>query len=241
MKRKFRSDKIILIGDTHSNTASHHILNVRIPDGSDVIHIGDHGLGFGNISYAIENALSWLDRINKLCQAIDVMYYIIRGNHDATYPKIWDSKWSNIVLIKDQEYVEFPNGKKAILVGGGISVDRCNRKQGVDYWYDEPTIPIDNVEKCDIMFSHDAPDYFNHPTNTLHVRFQWSIDKDPTLLSDCYTQRELMSSILEKSEAKTLVSGHFHNSKKEERNGVYYQCLDINEIFEFDANKEYKL
>ena len=97
------------------------------------------------------------------------------------------------------------------------------------------------MEKCDILFSHDCPDYFNHHTETLPRNFGWYVERDVTLLEECKRQRENMGDILKRSEAKTLFYGHFHNSLREEKEGVYAQCLDINELLEFDADREYKL
>ena len=239
MQYKFRSDKIISIGDTHSTETVKDILNLHIPNGSDCWHCGDIGLGFGNISYAIENALSWLDMFNKKCVLLDINLYLNIGNHDATYPTIWDSKWSNVFMLKTGDTATFPNGKKVLFVGGGLSVDRCNRIEGLDYWKDEITKPLDNVEKCDIVFSHDCPEHFNYPTSSLYKIFQWAIDKDPTLLLDCETQRKTMTKICKDSWANTIIYGHYHNSDRQYIDGVYAKCLDINELWEFDANKEY--
>jgi predicted phosphodiesterase len=210
-----------------------------LDDKNDLIVLGDSGFGFGPIASAIQNTLMWIARYNKLCVEHNINLYIIRGNHDATYPEIWNSTWSNVFLIRDCDYCVFPNGKRALLVGGGISIDRCNRKHNYDYWIDEPTNVIDNVEKCDIVFSHDCPEEFNHSTNTLDERFKWAIDKDPTLIEDCLKQRSYMSDIVRRSEAKTIFYGHFHNNIKQTIDGVFGQCVNINELFFFDAEYDY--
>lgn len=239
MHYTFRSDKIILIGDTHDTSVTYELLNTRIPNGSDVVHIGDGGWGFGNPAYAIENALSWLDRINTLCVKLDIRLYHLRGNHDNPDSRIWDSKWPNIFLIHTGDTVEFPNEKSVLFVCGGVSVDRYVRKEGESYWKGETTQPLDNVPKCDIMFSHDCPEYFNHPTISLPEHYGWYVEKDITLMDDCLKQRNIMGDIVKQSEVKTIMYGHFHNDLKQEQNGVYARCLDISELFEFDANRIY--
>ena len=241
MTYNFRNDSVILMGDTHSLDTTYNLLNVRIPNGNDVIHMGDAALGFGDIKYSIDNTLSWLDRYNKLCRTLDINLYIIRGNHDATYKRIWDSKFSNVFLIKDYAYGIFPNNKKVLLVGGAVSVDRCHRKENSDYWSDETTPIIENIDECDFMFSHDAPEYFNHSTSSLGKHYSREVERDDLLIEDCLKQRNNISDILERSEAKAIYSGHFHNALREERHGIYYRCLDINELFEFDSTKEHKL
>jgi DNA repair exonuclease SbcCD nuclease subunit len=217
------------------------LLNIRIPDGYDVIGMGDHGFGFGKASYAIDNAKSHLDRINNLCKKLNITLYLIRGNHDATYDEIWKSEYSNVLLIKNSALGIFPNGKKVLFVGGGVSVDRYVRKEGNDYWKDEITPEFEINENCDIMFSHDCPEHFNHSTHSLPNHYGWYCDRDVTLIDDCLKQRLHMTDIAKRANVKTCFSGHFHNNIRQQIDGVYYRCLDINELFEFDANHEYTL
>lgn len=237
---KFKNDTVILIGDTHSTSSTHDLL-LRIPDGNDVFHCGDGGWGFGNVSYALDNAKSWLDKINKLCQKLNIVLYHQIGNHDN--PAVWElpPSWSNVILVKSGDIGIFPNGKKVIFIGGGVSVDRCGRTEGIDYWKDEVTPILKNIEKCDIMFSHDCPEYFNHSTTSLGERFQWAIDRDPLLVDDCNCQRINMNNIVKDSGVNTIISGHYHNTIRDEVNGIYYRCLDINELYEFDSTLDYRL
>ncbi len=203
--------------------------------------MGDTGLGFAEKIDDVTHTLSSLQKYNDLCEKLDINLYIIRGNHDASYDEIWNSKWTRVFLIKNSAVGIFPNGRKVLFISGGISVDRCTRVEGFSYWKDEITPYLEDVEKTDFVFSHDAPEYFNHSTSTLPNRFDWAIKRDPTLIEDCIKQRNNMSDIVERSGAKVIFSGHFHNAKREEKHGIYYRCLDINERFEFDANKQYKL
>lgn len=238
---KFRSNEIILLGDTHSTSVVRDIIATRIPDGSDIIHLGDVGLGFGDLSYSIDNALSWLGIFNKLCSKLNINLYLIRGNHDNTSLKIWDSKWSNVFLIHNNAYATFPNGKKVLFLGGGISIDRIARIPKNDYWTDEATHPIEDVEKCDIMFSHDSPECFNHSSHTIPTHWKIYNDKDVTLYDDCVNQRKLVGEIVSKSEVSTIFYGHFHNSTRQQIDGVYARCIDINELEFFNANKTYTI
>lgn len=240
MTYNFRKNEIILLGDTHSLETTRDILKSReVIEGNDIWHCGDAALGFGYDSYNIRNTLTWLGMYNQICKDLDIRLYINRGNHDATYPEIWDSTWCNVTMIKTGDVATFPNGKTALLVGGGISVDRVTRKNNFDYWTGEGTPILEDVPKCDIVFSHDCPEKFNHPTATLPNHYGWYVDRDPTLLTDCANQRKIMTDIVDRSEAKTLFYGHFHNSMAQKIDGVYARCLDINELFFFDAEKEY--
>ncbi len=234
----FRRNEVVLIGDTHSTDPVWQFINSRIPESSDIVHVGDIGLGFGDAAYALQNAASWLDRLNKICVVTDCRLFIVRGNHDN--PDVWKfDNLSNVFLIQTGDTAVFPNGKKVLFLCGGISVDRCTRTIGKDYWPDEVTPRIDITEKYDIVFSHDAPEEFNHSTLSLPIRFQWAIDKDPALIEDCIKQRDLMSDLVKQSGANTLFYGHFHNQRLETVDGVYGRCVDINELYFFDAKHDY--
>ena len=229
------------MGDTHSQHETGNIIANRVDGGVDLVHLGDVGMGFGIKEYAIKNTTSWLTNTNNLCQNLGINFYIIRGNHDATYPEIWDQEFSNIFLIKDHAYAEFPNGKKVLLLAGGISIDRYVRKQDKDYWSDEGTKVIKDLQKCDIMFSHDCPEEFNHSSQSIPTHWRRFSDVDVNLYTDCLKQRELVGEIVKGSGVKTLFYGHFHNKMKQQINGVFARCVDINELEFFDSDREYKV
>ena len=233
----FRTNSVILLGDTHSENTTYEILNIRIHNGSDVFHVGDVGLGFGNEMFAMQNARSWLDRINKLCQKLDIRLYLNRGNHDR--PDVWgEPSLSHVFLVKTGEIGIFPNGKKVLFVGGATSVDRFVRKVGESYWPNEITEDSQEVPLVDFVFSHDCPDYFNHPTATLPRSYGWYVERDVSLMDDCKAQRDKMARIWQESGAKKAFYGHFHNSKRESVNGIEARCLDICELLEFNADND---
>jgi predicted phosphodiesterase len=240
-KFNFRSNTVTLLGDTHDTSVTKDIIATRVQEGGDIIHLGDGGYGFGPPTYAIDNALSWLKMINKVCNQLDITLYQIRGNHDNTSLRIWDAQYSNIVLINKEAYGIFPNGKSALLLSGGVSIDRCVRTANKDYWYDEGTHPIENVENVDIVFSHDCPEQFNHSSHTIPTHWKMYNDKDDMLYQDCIKQRAIVGDIVKRSNAKTLLYGHFHNNITQQIDGVYARCIDINELFFFDADREYNL
>ena len=231
-KYKFRSNTVVLMGDTHSTEITSKIVRI-IENGSDVIHLGDNGLGFGSESYALKNAEMWITMLNDLCLNKDIILYILRGNHDN--PEVWNlSSLSNVILVKDGEIAIFPNGKKALLTGGGISLDRCVRIKGESYWEDEITSDFE-VKKADVIFSHDTSDAFNRITATLGDHWGWYMARDKMLWADCYKQRNCMGDIIEKSGAKLIYYGHHHNDWREFVGGVRGQCVNIEEVLEVDA------
>lgn len=232
----FRSDTICLLGDTHSYAVTHQIIkNYPNLDNEDVLFLGDGGEGFG----AHQDDAHNLNKINLACKERNINFYCIRGNHCD--PGIFYRKYcfSNLLLVPDYSKGQFPCGRAALLVGGGISVDRITRKVGVDYWPDEKTEYQKINRTYDFVFAHDAPAEFNHQTDSLWRSYSGFVTKDVRLLDDCARQRQTMSKIFADVHPKFAASGHYHNSRKEEKviagNLVKYRCLDIKEIDIFDA------
>lgn len=230
-----RFNYCLLLGDTHSlKTILTIIKNKLNIDNFDIIFLGDGGEGFGRP----ESDAFFLNKINNVCKNRNIFIYFIRGNHSN--PDVWKRNYdfSNLFLVPDYSAATFPNNKSALLVGGGVSVDRSTRKVGVDYWPDEITIYQKTNKKFDFLFSHDAPDYFNHSTFSLkNSPYAPFLTDDPTLYQDCLTQRNVLGKIVKDIEPRFCCSGHFHCAVTEEKNGIKYRCLNIDELWEFDSEK----
>lgn len=235
IKFTYRYNRLIMIGDSHNvQRVKEHLL--QMPDGSDVVHVGDTSIGYGDIRWAKDNAKVWMEMYNEVCVKKDLTFYIIRGNHEP--PWAWDlPNLSNVFMIHTGDVGVFPNGKTNLFICGGISVDRVKRVVGETYWPDEITETLEHVSVCDFAFMHDAPEHFNHPTATLPNSFGWYVDRDPTLMDDSRKQRANMTKICKESGAKVLIGGHFHNFDQQEIDGVKYRCLNIDEVWEFDSEK----
>ena len=228
---KFRYDTVTLVGDTHSWNGNISAIAKASPD-TDLIFLGDHVLGFGeNIYEAIQKTFAHLQECSYRASQKNVHIYWLRGNHDATYDEIWNAEFGSITLIKDHAEGIFPNGKKALLVSGGVSVDRYIRRENYDYWKDEVTTLFDVMGKYDYFIAHDAPEEFNHSTSTLGNNFGWYIERDLTLVDDCLKQRQLISKLAKDSGALQLFSGHFHNSRVEDIGLRKYTCVMCEEHF----------
>lgn len=231
---QFRNNKILLLGDTHSYMRTYHLLKItKNIDGYDVVFLGDGGEGF---SCDKQDEIAF-GKISDLCRKRNINLFCIRGNHSN--PEVWNRnyKFSNVFLVKDYESARFPGGKTALLVGGGISIDRVYRKENLDYWPDEITLYQKINEKFDILFSHDCPDYFNNSTGSLPSSPYGAIlAYDPTLMRDALFQRNVMGQIVADIECKNLYSGHFHRSVVEHKFGMTYRGLNIEEIFLLDVN-----
>ena len=223
---KFRENKVILLGDTHHYQGTLNRLK-QLPSDYDIILMGDGGEGFGT---AHADACQ-LETINLACKMRKQNLYVIRGNHSN--PDVWKRgySFSNVELVQDYTPCEFPNGKTALIVGEGISVDRIWRKAGKDYWPDEVTVYQKQDKHYDILFAHDAPNYFNHTTESL-VTSPWAsvLITDKKLYSDAMAQRTVMNCIVADITPEWVYSGHFHNSISDEKDGIKYRCLNIDEV-----------
>jgi hypothetical protein len=239
MKINFRSNQIWGLGDTHCYSGTlKGIANPKVK-GYDVWFAGDGGEGFSGELWRDLGAL--LD-ISARCKENDVRLFCTRGNH--TNPAVWAQQdtWNlpNVFLVPDYTEAVFPNGVTALLVGGGISIDRFwrNRDGKIDYWADEITPYQKTNKKFDILFAHDAPDYFNHSTESLKTSpYAPLLIDDPKLFNDAYNQRLTMDKIVADISPKRIFSGHMHNSLSQEKGGIKYRCLDIDELLLIDAEK----
>jgi len=227
---KILDNEIYIVGDTHSITVFRDIIEKTLPEKCTVVHIGDCGVGFSR------KDSNRLIKVNEACQAKNITALIIRGNHDN--PFYWNDfyKLTNVKLVKDYTRLIFPNGKEALCVGGGLSVDRLSRMQGVSYWSDEVTpYKPEYCTKCDYIFMHDAPSYCNLPTSSLKENYQYYCNHDTKLLEDAHFQRQVIDKIVILCQPTKIIGGHFHNTKLEHVNGIEYRSLDINEVYTFRA------
>ena len=232
---QLRSNVITLLGDTHSYQGTYYALNYKLSKQScDVVFLGDGGEGFSSERTDFNS----LANINELCRERGIYLYYLRGNH--TNPNVWRRgyEFSHLLLVDDYTEARFPNQKTALLVGGGVSIDRFSRTRGRDYWTDEIT-PYKKMEKqFDFLIAHDCPDYFNHSTASLVTSpYAAFLRMDKTLLKDALAQRTTMDKIVADIQPKKCFSGHFHNNLKEMVNNIEYRCVDINELYEFNSNE----
>jgi len=230
---KFKTTSVILLGDTHSLDVTYYIVkDTPNLDNKEIIQLGDFGL-LGKYY----NLINGLYHINQVCKNRNIKLYIIRGNHDFKY--FFDDSYlfSNLFFLPDYSFGLFPNGISCLFVGGGISLDRNHRCDGIDHCAQEATEYKKIDKKYNILFSHDTSDYFNNSTESLWSSpYQRYILEDLDLLQDCYNQRAVMGKIIEDIGCDFTASGHFHRSVIEKKNGIIYKGLDINELWMFDSD-----
>ncbi|NLU96295.1 metallophosphoesterase [Chitinophaga sp. Ak27] len=204
------------------------------------IQVGDWGLGFQHKELDIKV----LSQIDKFLREKENHLYILRGNHDNKW--FWDH-WDtfnlrNVKLVQDYEVLEIEN-QRVFFIGGGISIDRLSRTPGNDYWpdeeiqFDEALLKSACAQGIDIAISHIAPKetwpYTFDPIVLNFIVKEMAAGKD--LATDLENERQIMSQIysyLKAAGCREWYYGHYHESHMEERDGLIFRCVAIQEMYD---------
>ena len=233
---------MIFIGDTHGN---HKFIMYQIKQknitSTNIFHVGDFGVGFTSE----KNEKQKLDFFNNFLKDKNIILHVFRGNHDD--PKYFKGNhiFSNLKLHEDYTILEI-EGKKILGVGGGISIDREDRKLNKrrDTWWEDEVFILDEnkiseISGVDILITHSTPS--NLPPTSLDGNFPWVVKQfvpnDPNLLHDLINERQQLTKLFEllkvNNDIKHHFYGHFHSSYKTQLGGCEHICLNINEFYEF--------
>ncbi len=207
---------------------------------SDIIVVGDFGVGFGrklSMQVAYEKIEKRLERDNNVLWAI-------RGNHDD--PSWFDGTrdFPRLHFLKDHEVIEVC-GKKIYPIGGAtsIDIDMPDHKGRSRRWYNDRYIRLGSSQRCwwegenivpsknphpirvDIILSHEAPLAFEpvpiRPENCSNETW----DK---VLAD----RSYLDKVLYDVNARWWFYGHYHTSYSGHIGNLMYRCLPERELFE---------
>ena len=226
---------MIMIGDLHGEYINfvYKSVKLKITD-TTFIQVGDFGLGFHDINHDIQT----LDGLNNFLINSNNQLYIVRGNHDDPY--FWkhshELRFTNIFFAQDYDVLTIED-QKILFIGGGISIDRANRKIGKDYWKDEEFILDEALlnkacaSEINIVVTHIAPDNVWPYMFTPLVKHY--ISREPGLEAALDLERRNMSMVYEKvvkAGCRQWYYGHYHQSMVEEKGGVLFRCLDIGEM-----------
>lgn len=203
---------------------------------------GDCGFGFQPLNYYDQLYSSQMSRfLRKKGNTI----LFIRGNHDN--PAIFDGETfvkKYAVCIPDYSVVRTAN-HNILCIGGGISIDRLNRKEQMErtqnklYWKCEAPVfeakKIKEIKKAkiklDTVITHTAPSFCPPQTNIGIA--EW-LRKDPDLETDLANERKTMDAIWQelKHQGYTIRQwwyAHFHRSTWIQLYDCYFRMLDIDE------------
>lgn len=242
-----------LIGDTHTLGTLFKIIDSNNLRDSNLIHVGDFGLGFVSIAQDLKN----LELIDEMLMETNNRLYVIRGNHDN--PIFWDKskglnlpKLHNLVLVEDYSVFKIED-KNVLFVGGAISIDRQPRKEDFPYpsWWEDETFKYDPLKldkaivkagNIDIVVTHTAPSFCKprkgskssivdhyaviekaHGNNLCE-----ELDKERLNVDELYN--DLITHY--KKTPSHWFYGHFHSSWKEKISKINFVLLGINEVYE---------
>jgi predicted phosphodiesterase len=211
--------KIILTGDIHGRFGYlNNLINKENPD--MVICTGDFGY-WPNIPY-----LEKLSNINS--EKTKILW--IDGNHEDHWAireiqsytlktRVPVQTVKNIFYIPRGTVYELEDKRKVLFMGGGLSIDKHLRQEGVD-WFPEETISYGDMqnlpdEKIDIIISHTGPTEF---VNTLK-QFYGEKFYDPS--------EEALSQLLKTYNPNLWYFSHFHTFKTGFYNNTRWYCLDM--------------
>lgn len=235
MKRKMIDSKIYVVGDIHGKIDIGKLNNRNFPEQKEltkndyVIIVGDFGFPWIGLDSPEDNW--WLDWINDK----NFTTLFIDGNHENfnllyKYPEKeflgvnCHQLRDNVYHVKRGEVLKI-NDFKILCMGGANSHDKAYRKEGVSWWKEEePTYnewekAFLNVEKADIILTHDAP-YSVLRAMMLNVE-----ENNVNKMLDRLFQRDL--------KATKWYFGHHHIDRKINYGGIEFCCLyDIIERME---------
>lgn len=235
---------MILIGDLHGSVS---MLAYRINKGGlskkSIIQVGDFGLGYLPKEAEIHNLMV----IDGYLREADSYLYIVRGNHDN--PKYWyeyNFPLTNIYLVKDYTVIKIED-KNILFIGGGISIDKIDRIEDVDYWKDEVVrytnedifsvrTQLESIQETtiDIIVSHIAPS-FVFPLQFNNI-VEYYIKRDPSLKQKLLEERKIMDKVFEIFRPAKWYYGHYHKNMDTNVLGTEFKCLGIMSIWDTNKN-----
>lgn len=241
---------IYLTGDLHGNIDYiklinfHDRLGEHLTKNDYLIILGDFGLIWENKSdtkFGIKEA-KLLNRLNNY----EWTTLFIDGNHENhdrlnTYPEV-DMFGSRVGKIADsifhlkRGHIYTINGMKFFTFGGGLSVDKDRRIQGVSWWpnelpsRDEIEFALDNLNAhqnaVDYILTHEAPRRFIPHIfgGTIDYRLHESAKYNSPVA-------KLLDVIYEQNSFEKWFCGHYHDDKEIDNLQVmYYNIQSLEDL-----------
>jgi predicted phosphodiesterase len=212
--------KTRFVGDCHGLKYDLAIVLQNLPeDVTEVIQVGDLGVGFGQGDY-------WHEDLDRMLKAANATW--IRGNHDnpATCKEM--STWMPDGTVKDDW----------MFAGGAWSIDYAWRKKGVSWWEDEELsypalehlISIYDMVRPRVMVTHDVP-------HSVATQLFFSEGR-PLYGKGQYKTRTgaALDAMFDLHRPDLWVFGHWHYDVDEVIGGTRFVCL--NELSIADVNRE---
>lgn len=240
---------IAIQGDNHGDIST-LMTNIDMygTTGMTIFHVGDFGYNL-NREYQDEyHYTAILKKFNRFLKSRGIWMYVIRGNHDRPY--YFDGRFtlSNFKMVPDYTVVTV-HGKRWLMVGGALSVDRKGRRQGINYWNDEvfnlEPDKYKHLRDIDYVITHTPPtvglDYDVLHSDTVENYAKHF--KDPHLIHECVVERlkvqELYEGLKFNNDITNWYYGHFHFHMDNTHDGTRFICVPQDKLIEHaDRPKE---
>lgn len=222
---------LYVLGDTHKRKDLEKLLSIdHLKDDDYVLITGDFGITLPTLD---KEMLEEIEKKNFTTLFID-------GNHEGfsclnSYPiKIWNNgmihRISNKVIHLMRGQVFEIEGKRIFTFGGAQTLDKLDKKEGIEWWKEElPTYKemdegIKNLKKynntVDYIFTHDTR---TSTLNYLCSMFNFKPYPDPL--------NEYLEDIYNSVEFRHWYFGHFHldleNIKENEETLVFNNLIKV--------------
>ena len=207
---------VIFLGDTHGffRFFREMMKNFDHDIPFEIVQVGDFGYWPGYIEQW-PNEFPWKT-------------YFIAGNHEyyphLRYDEVTQLK-NNLFFVPRGEVLEI-HGYTMGFVGGGFSVDKRQRKEGIS-WFPEEEVTEEDIAKLqnvqlDYLVTHTPP-------SEVILTVVGKLDKKSWGLypEDVDTSAMRIQKLWENLGKPQLISGHLHRSAV----GPQYRVLDINEVY----------
>ncbi|WP_018970682.1 metallophosphoesterase [Rubritalea marina] len=231
------------IGDIHGKFDRLNQVIADIPDHTTIVCVGDIGLGFTDA-----NDPSCLAEVDATATSKSQTIWLLRGNHDD--PAIWHNhrhEWNSalhsIRIPNDIHRMKVDN-IHVIMVGGAISLDRSHpgRVDGLNWWNGEGMNlnSVKHVEqfvesygRADILITHCGSINAEPGPERDAETFEHYGKVDQTLKADAVRERETVAQLVEASQTRTAVFGHYHVPIESHQGPIRYRCCAELEAWEY--------
>jgi len=168
----------------------------------------------------------------------------VLGNHEPIYgvnniPQDDIGLGENVYVIKDKPFVAYLkrgkvytiDGIKFLVLGGALSIDKCNRTSGKTWWENEYWSEQEKKELFELLETDNSFDCVISHTGPYHINEKLFLS-DPNSYYDNYYDKsfdkvaKLNDEIYKRIKFKKWFCGHYHSDK-------YYLNKDINQEYQY--------
>ena len=218
---------INVLGDHHGyiDMMFDHVDENAIRD-AVILHVGDgeEGINFWHEHFQL---------FNDECAKRGLLYLGMRGNHCD--PSFFDGSvdMPHFKLVPDYTRLAV-DGKSWLLAGGATSIDRQDRKNGLDWWPEEKfRLRRDLAPPADVLVTHSGPRWIGPSSSNDFVDIYAQSESemnDTDLIGELETERMLHEELFRLVRPKHWYLGHFHEPQVANHQGCVIRLLTMHEM-----------